>query len=176
MNLSYINPYRKLIRVYRMTRMVVPEFEEPVTDRNSSDVEKALEMIEKKYSNLTEEEKLEWDSGLKGCLNYTDLNRIEQNLYLLSLVLEVEVETKYWEPGDIPVSSDYSRIRNNVETIRNAYTTYKDTPKTPEEPLVTYEKYNDIEKILLDIYTILLAHFHYYCGELYSGDETGGLL
>lgn len=176
MDLSYINPYRKYITVYRRSRTIVPDFVEPVTDRSFEDVLRVLELSPKKYDDFTDEEKTEWNSGLKGALNYTDLNRIEQNLYLLSLVLEVNVEIKSWIPGDIPTNSDYVRILNNVEIIRSAYTTYNDTPSTPSVPLVTYSKYNDIEKILLDVYTILLAHFHYYCGELYSGDETGGLL
>lgn len=159
-----------------MARILVPDFLEPVTDRTSEDIKRALELFEKKYDDLTEEEKTEWDNGLKGCLNYTDLNRIEQNLYLLSLVLEVDVETKSWMPGDIPTNSDYERIRGNVEMIRGAYIIYNDTPETPSLPLTTYEKYNNIEKILLDVCTILLAHFNYYCGEIYSGDEIGGLL
>lgn len=52
-----------------------------------------------------------------------------------------------------------------------------DTPKTPSMPVNTYQKMNDIEKILDDVYGILLNNFNYYCGsEIYAGDDTGLLL
>ena len=56
---------------------------EPVTDRNLMDVNIAKEFISKiqvsGYNSLTDSEKTQWQSGLKGFLNYTDLNRIEDN-------------------------------------------------------------------------------------------------
>lgn len=51
------------------------------------------------------------------------------------------------------------------------------TPQTPSMPVNTYQKMNDIEKILDDVYGILLNNFNYYCGsEIYAGDDTGLLL
>lgn len=68
-------------------------------------------------------------------------------------------------------------VINNTEVIRNAYMIHGDTPQTPSMPVNTYQKMNDIEKILDDVYGILLNNFNYYCGsEIYAGDDTGLLL
>lgn len=71
----------------------------------------------------------------------------------------------------------YAKILENVETIRSAYCIHSTTPKTPTAPLSTFQKWNDIERILTDVHEILLNNFHYYCGsEIYAGDDTGLLL
>lgn len=56
----------------------------PVFDRTSEDVLKvqSYETIEFKY--LTEEQKAEWLSGLKGAWNYKDLSRIENDTEFLA--------------------------------------------------------------------------------------------
>lgn len=133
-----------------------------IFDRNILDVTRAKELrkkaVEIGYSSFTEEEKAEWDNGLKGALNYTDLNRIEGNCGELSELLGMEITTKTgWTLQDIPTVQEFNRIRGNIELLKtSAYTPYN-VPDTPEAPLNTYQKINDIEKILYDIYTTYIS-------------------
>lgn len=133
-----------------------------IFDRSIMDVTRAKELrkkaLETGYASFTAEEKAEWDKGLKGALNYTDLNRIEENCRELSRLLGIELTTKTdWDLQDIPTVQEFNRIRYNIELLKtSAYTPY-DIPDTPEEPFNTYQKINDIEKILYDIYTTYVS-------------------
>ena len=112
---------------------------------------------------------------MKGALNRSDVQRIQNNIQLLSDVLELGLVVK--AVPDHPNETLLSSIITNTEIIRNAYVIHADTPETPSMPVNTYQKLNDIEKILEDVYGILLNNFHYYCGtEIYAGDETGMIL
>ena len=146
-----------------------------VTDRSQSDVEHAMELLKKGWQSFSQEEKEEWQDGLKGALNRADLERIQNNIQLLSDVLELDLAVE--AIPDIPKINFYNTLVQNVEVIRGAYCIHSNTPSTPNAPLNTYQKWNDIEKILLDVYEILLNNFSYYCGnEIYAGDATGLLL
>lgn len=65
---------------------------EPVTDRTQEDVDHAKELIAGWHS-LTEGQKAEYLAGLKGCLNSTDLERMENNIQILIDVLELDKES-----------------------------------------------------------------------------------
>lgn len=150
-------------------------WQETVTDRSQSDVNRVLELLEKGWQNFSDEEKNEWNGGLKGALNTADLERIQNNIQLLSDVLEIGLTVS--AVPEHRTESFFEEILGNVVAIREAYMTYTTTPETPVHPLNTYSKWNDIEKILTDVYAILLNNFCYYCGsEIYAGDETGLLL
>ena len=155
--------------------MAVLLWKNAVTDRTQSDVECVRELLKKGWQSFTEEEKETWQSGLKGALNRIDLERIQNNVQLLSDVLELDLVVE--EVPEIPKENFYNIMVTNVEAIRKAYCIHVDTPLTPQTPLNTYQKWNDIEKILLDVYEILLTNFSYYCGsEIYTGDLFGLLL
>lgn len=146
-----------------------------VTDRTQNDVERVYELLEKGWNNFSDDEKEEWKAGLKGAINESDILRIQNNIQLLSDVLEINLTV-----SGVPEhfnESFFNEIIQNTETIRNAYCIHATTPETPNAPLNIFQKWNDIEKILEDVYGILLNNFHYYCGnEIYAGDETGLLL
>lgn len=149
-----------------------------VYDRTRSDVDRVIELNRKYLSRtITEEEKEEWKGNLKGALNASDLNRVEENTLNIASFLGVLVTTKSWLPNDISRVSDYQRIRDNVEFVRNAWYDLPDTPVTPQNPLNTYQKWNDIERILHDInYTYQKTIENYnYCGEIYAGEGIGVL-
>lgn len=76
---------------------------------------------------------------MKGALNASDLNRIEGNIREIAGILAITVTTKTWEKNQIPRVTDFKRIRDNVQRIRDAWSTLKDTPVTPDTPLVTYQ-------------------------------------
>lgn len=152
---------------------------EPVTDRNLMDVNIAKEFISKiqvsGYNSLTDSEKTQWQSGLKGFLNYTDLNRIEANSAEVAEMVGVSLTTPKtnWTMTDIPTRQDFQRIRDNVQRIRASNYVHSDTPVTPELPLNRYEKINDIEKILFDVYDMYTRNMEaiYYIDELYDEDD-----
>ena len=147
----------------------------PVTDRSQSDVNRVLELLKKGWDNFDTDEKTEWLSGMKGALNLSDMQRIQNNIQLLSDVLELNLTVS--DVPEHPNETFLTSVLNNAEIIRNAYMIHSYTPQTPSMPVNTYQKLNDIEKILGDVYGILLNNFNYYCGsEIYSGDDTGLLL
>lgn len=148
---------------------------ETVTDRTWNDVKRILNLLEKGWKNFTKDEKTEWLSGMKGALNVSDVKRIQNNIQLLSDVLEIGLFVS--SVPEFLTQRFCEEILSNTELIRKAYCIYTTTPATPTLPLNTYEKWNDIEKILTDVYTILLNNFHYYCGnEIYAGEDSGLLL
>ena len=148
---------------------------EPVTDRTQNDVNRVKELKAKGWDNMTSDEQEEWVHGLKGSMNYSDFMRVRNNILLLSDVLGLGIELE--EPPNF-VAIDYvKRIREYVDTIRNAYVTHFDTPVTPNNPINTYDKWNKLEYIMQDVYEILTGNFFHYCGDgLYMGAEGIGLI
>ena len=95
----------------------------------------------------------------KGNYNYTDLNRIEEWCeYLANLLtsysypVSIQVK-KNWNMSDFPTSSEMERIRQNVNGLKEAYFSFTQIPENLE--YMTFEKANDIEKILYEIDKIL---------------------
>ena len=108
-------------------------FETLITDRTADDV-----------TNRTE----------KGCIAYTDLNRLETACRDLADILLVDINTKTdWTMRDFRTDSDMQRIRGNIQALREAYFTKPTTPATPQR--IEYQSVteaNNIEQILADIY------------------------
>lgn len=152
----------------------------PIFDRTDQDVLKAITYDNIGYKYLTNEQKAEWDNGLKGTLNYNDLNRIEGNIkYLFDIfgVINIDVKTN-WNYTDIPTLSDFQRILSNIERLRDLYKVFEETPVTPNIPINTYQKVNDIEKIIHDMYFIyengslaFARNDPLYKAELYANDD-----
>lgn len=111
----------------------------------------------------------------KGVLNAEDINRIESNSEAIADKIAVPVTTKTWPIGGLPRVSDYKRIRDNVERIRSGYGIRSDTPETPEQPLNSYQKWNDIERILFDVNDLYdrTESARAYCGEVFAGEGVG---
>ena len=111
----------------------------------------------------------------KGVLNAEDINRIENNTWDIADKIAVPVTVKSWSVGGLPRVSDYKRIRDNVERIRQGYGIRSDTPVTPEQPLNTYQKWNDIERILFDVNDLYdrTENARAYCGEIFAGEGVG---
>ena len=121
-----------------------------ITDRTQRDVDEAL-------SKLAEWRR--WISvglvpethELKGCLNVSDLNRIENNLgYLIELVEELdpeETEIDYvktdWSVTDIPNISDIERILSVLRDIRVKY----DIPLSQTPVPNTMLHFDDVNRV-----------------------------
>ena len=87
---------------------------------------------------------------LKGCVNASDLNRIEGNLdYLNRRVIfkggfpDTRVMVKTWERGEVVLRSDVRRLLNNARWVADLYGLYGVVPI----PLVTIEGYEDMNNL-----------------------------
>lgn len=129
-------------------------FIQPITDRSILDIQKLQEYDEIGYKNLTTEQKNEWLSGMKGALNSSDLNRIESNQqYILNLLSNQYILTfkTNWLMTDFVEDSDENRILMNLKTLMQPFN-FEEEPQVPEKPLNYFEKINQIESIILQMY------------------------
>ena len=151
-----------------------------ITDRTQFDVDRVKLLAKKGFANLTSKERFEWETGLKGAYNYTDLNRVQSAIrflqerfsdvgYYVSLS-----DQKTWTLQDAPTLADMTEYLADVRAIRGMLTLLKTTPSVPDTMVgFTYSEANDIEQILLDVDMLLsntIASF------AYSGDIFGGEL
>lgn len=151
----------------------------PVTDRTQEDVDHAKELNALGWQGMNQEQKREYLAGLKGCMNRADFERIENNIQILLDVFEIDSASHVEDIPEFPAVSYFEQMKNNLAAIRNNrdYGIRSNTPQVPELPYNTWQKYNDIEMILEDVYGIVSAQFTYYAGEeIHAGDETGLLL
>lgn len=185
MDLRPINPYyRKQPQKRIRTRLKAASgysypytWMPPVTDRTQADVNYAKELIAIGWNNMTAEQRTEYLVGLKGCINTSDLSRIENNIQILIDVLELDNTSHVGVVPEFPTANYFFDMKLNVAAIRAAYCVHSDTPAVPELPYNTWQKYNDIEKILADVYEVISAQMNYYAGtEIYAGDTVGLLL
>ena len=141
---------------------------EPIFNRGTPELVYANDMLRR------------WKAGdaipvdLRGCLNASDLNRIENNIQYLSdnlsdLYYFSTVATKTWNTSDLPTVSDIDRLIQNVLTI--ILSICEDTPDLPTS-LLTLADVNSIEsninkiKMILDeMNTSTLECDTFECGE-----------
>jgi hypothetical protein len=133
-------------------------WKEPVFDRTQEDVDFAIQKIAEWIGGLAvENSSLVYD--LKGCLNVSDLNRIEGNIKYLNDMLgelgySVGVTTREWGRSDIPTTEDVSRIINNVREIILSYYQQEGVTALPSG-MGGYNQINAIEENLLKIKELL---------------------
>lgn len=110
----------------------------------------------------------------KGYLNISDLNRIEENIKTLSIILHIELNTQTWDYETLITKTRMQNILNNIDAIKNAWQ-IKGIEDTPSLPINNIDKVNTIEKILLNIYESKRANekAYIYCGYGYCGQEIG---
>lgn len=96
----------------------------------------------------------------KGTYNSTDLNRVNSAMEYLSKELSNYgykadlLSVPVWAENDIPTVNDMEIYLKNISTLREVLNLATDTPKVPESMnYLTYQKANDIEKILIAIET-----------------------
>lgn len=150
-----------------------------ITDRTQADVDRAAALAQKGYASMTDDEKTEWDAGLKGKYNATDLNRVGSAVNYVAGRLNtqgysVTVAPKIdWTDTDSPTPAQLTTYLADVSTIRAALAVYANTPETPADmEKLTYAEANDIERILLDVDALItnMMAAWYYAGEIYSGE------
>lgn len=151
-----------------------------IFDRNISDISYAKSLIQKikdsGFTSLDETELYHWTAGLKGTLNYTDLNRIEENCKMLLGLFGLPRDTKVnWSATEFPKKEDFDRILSNVTQIRRQGYINNLTPYVPQHPINHYQKLNDIEEILFVTHTTAGANVANadFVDEVFIDDEIG---
>lgn len=150
-----------------------------ITDRTQMDVDRVNVLAKKGWENMTTEERSEWEVGLKGAYNCTDLNRVQSAVrYLRDRLAGVGYfvtlsDPKNWLVQDVPTLTDMQNYLADVSAIRGVLTLLNTTPPVPDTMVgLTYIKANHIEQILLDVDRLLsnmIASF-VYSGEFFGGE------
>lgn len=150
-----------------------------ITDRTQADVAYAARLSQKGWGGMTDAEKADWESSLKGAYNASDLNRVGNAVsYVAGRLTEagylVLVSPKIdWTESDIPRESDMQTYLADVETLRNALTVLPGTPEVPSDMKeLTYEEANDIERILLAVDALItnMINSYFYSNEINCGE------
>ena len=81
----------------------------------------------------------------KGLMNYTDLNRLEENIDQVADIVAVGFTPKTWAVGQLPRVSDYARWKTAVDSIKTAYDVFQ---TSPGRPFNTFTKWNELEYLL----------------------------
>lgn len=155
--------------------------ENMITDRTASDVLRWRELRDKGLEEMTPAELAEWEAGMKGSYNISDLNRVgaalsylREELMKAGYLTGVEFVPKMdWVEEDVPTRQEYDEYVRAVNVVKYVLAWYKTTPNAP--PIggrLNFKGANDIEQILLDVDELLTKTNAkpYYCGELYCGE------
>lgn len=92
---------------------------------------------------------------LKGCLNLSDITRIEDNIsYLTSRLTQyrysLDVNTKEWTKDSLPTAQDMKRIGTNIRSLINKFAKSRDSVTVPDVML----SYEDINALELNLYLL----------------------
>lgn len=152
-----------------------------ITDRTIADFSRWLYLRDKGYENMTESEREEWNSDLKGSYNASDLNRVGAVLnYLRDRLYDAKYLTgkefvmrEDWGKNEIPSSAAFYEYIRAVEYVRSAMARKLTTPPTPENNgSLDFEGANHIEQILIDIDELItkMLKARYFSGDVFSGE------
>ena len=123
-----------------------------IFDRTEADADRAAYLIGKiqRGESLTESEQAEYNAGLRGCYNITDLNRVEAKVRELAETLRsYGYSVDYTVPmkGGSRLPSGYTEL----ESIEGTGTQYIDTGVSPTKST----KFQFINMLLYIIYIII---------------------
>jgi hypothetical protein len=150
-----------------------------VTDRTQADVDRATNLARKGWENMSLEERLEWESGMKGAYNYTDLNRVQSAVRFLRDRLMIAgypvtiSDHKTWMVNDAPTQTDMENYLADVRAIRSVFALPANTPQVPNTMArLNHVGANNIELILAEIDRLsadIVPHV-VQSGEIYGGE------
>lgn len=151
-----------------------------ITDRTQADVDR-VKRLRKKWAagTITQAEKDEWFSEMKGAYNASDLNRVGSAIrYINQRLLEAgygkELEIKAdWRETDNNYIGSLDYYLQAVRQLRSWFTTMENTPAVPDDMQnLTYIEANNIEKILMDLDFLItqMGKSFFYSGEIASGE------
>lgn len=138
------------------------DFTSLITDRTSEDVSRVRTLLSKGWASMTEEEKSEWNAGMKGAYNTTDINRVIEAVNYLNDLLqnvgyypEVNLQTANWTENQTPTTSQMQDYLNNIKSFMNRLSTTFSVDLPLSMELLTYDGANNIEQILIEINTYI---------------------
>lgn len=144
----------------------------PIFDRTQEDVDYAIFKLDEWKANGTTD-----IYELKGCLNVSDINRIEKNIQYLSDKLSEQCYfphaiTKTWDMMGLPNMNDINRIIGNIRNIIMAFFQKSTSPDLPNN-MLNYEQVNAIEENLYLIKEILdnMVSSYRECGTFNCGED-----
>lgn len=137
--------------------------DELITDRAENDLQELKRLLSLAVDQWTEEELAWFISGkVKGSYKAADMNRVGIAIrYLVDRLSEIGISVNApakvdWTLEDIPTANQALFYTVYVRTIRNALTMPDDVPGiTNGLTNLTYEKANDIERILAAVYNMI---------------------
>lgn len=150
-----------------------------ITDRTAYDVFRWKELRNKGWQAMTDEEKSEWLSALKGAYNYIDFNRVESAVEYVAAKLAAagyafNPKTKTdWKMTDLPTKEDMERYFGNVAELRSLIQPLPTTPQAPTtKTKFTHDGANNLEQIILDVGNLTEKMYEawYYAGDLICGE------
>lgn len=150
-----------------------------ITDRTAADVTRVETLAAKGWAKLTDAEKAEWNAGMKGAYNASDMNRVgaavkyvARQLRVMGYAASIDGRTD-WTQSDAPTVPDLDAYLADIAALRDVIAVMQTTPSAPElGDGLNYSKDNAIEQILLDFDTLIssIPKNHYYSGDLYAGE------
>ena len=150
-----------------------------VTDRTRDDVNRVAALVKKGWEKMTAAERSEWERGMKGAYNYTDLNRVQSAVRFLRDRLAgagypVTIsDHKTWMKGDTPTRTDMENYLADVRAIRNVFALPATTPQVPNTMArLNHLGANHIEQILADVdrLSVNIVPHVVQSGEIYGGE------
>ena len=147
---------------------------DPVFDRTQEDVNHALNQIAA-WKSQSVSGTNPYTNDLKGCMNYSDINRIEGNMeflgdWLRSLGYTPNTPSKEWTQEGIPTQGECLRIIGNLNSLIGSFCQYPYAPDVPIDMNYYYE-INAIEENLLlikELIEIMIGSFK-KCGTFQAG-------
>lgn len=103
---------------------------------------------------------------LKGCLNLSDIKRIEDNITYLATRLtqyrySLDVHSHEWEKDGLPTEQDMIRIGNNIRSIIRGYVKPIGVANVPDT-MLSYEDINALEQnlyLLKEVFDAMVSSF-----------------
>ena len=154
-----------------------------ITDRTAADVAEAKRLRDKLITGeaLTDEESARYFTGLRGCYNASDMNRVGAAVRYVADRLNAEGYGAYVDPKtdrqmeDIVRQSDWNKYLDEVRHLRRKLTLMRTTPQITGgmySGLKSYAEANAIEQILvdLDIAITCIIRNYIFSGEVFAGE------
>ena len=153
-----------------------------ITDRTAADYRRWEYLRNKGFENMTEAERAEWLSPMKGAYNATDLWRVGVALNTLRdrltdagyMTYQTTFYARYiWGYSDVPTADDLTHYLKCVSNIREAMAQFENTPPTPTDTgALNIDEANNIEKILIDVETLInnMLAARFYCNDVFAGE------
>ena len=91
-----------------------------IYDRTQADVDRVQALRDIGRENMTDSEKTEWQQGMKGAFNLSDVRRNENNCYVIAQLLNISLVTCKDNLPAYPDKTYFDSLLKNVTALRNA--------------------------------------------------------